>query len=378
MRMIEELMLRGADRMESAEIRRVTAGSQVFCIDNVAEYLYAQTSQEVWDVKTDFPCLAPPFSTLWMEYSRPSKVVSCVHGERSSGALPYRVGFLIEYATLDQIEGQNTQARAIEGMQGFAEALGRVWSPEIERELETAIAAGANLRDIQDSRWGGLTPQARTALRLLYSYVGCRAAARGGPANVRECQWAKDGALWLATFLAFVQARRHAPIFGPFFKQVIAIRGDGSVVGSQCFSDISVPDGEAFSGLSTLWFPALLAISFCHCKNVAITPETKPAALKKRQLERGKPSVTFKVLQISPMQKILRNAGAAEANGLKRALHICRGHFANYETKGLFGKYLGRFWVPQHVRGTLDAGAVVKDYAVNMPVRGSVRREVRA
>jgi hypothetical protein len=49
---------------------------------------------------------------------------------------------------------------------------------------------------------------------------------------------------------------------------------------------------------------------------------------------------------------------------LSRAFHICRGPFAVYEGSGLFGKYFGRFWIPQHVRGSQSSGIVVKDNAV--------------
>jgi hypothetical protein len=109
----------------------------------------------------------------------------------------------------------------------------------------------------------------------------------------------------------------------------------------------------------------LLAISFCHCRNVTLRSEEKPAQLLKRQIARGRPQVTYKVLEITPMKGILKKAGAENAHtGLRRALHICRGHFAAYEDKGLFGKYRGRFWIPQHLRGSQEAGLVVKDYTV--------------
>jgi hypothetical protein len=68
------------------------------------------------------------------------------------------------------------------------------------------------------------------------------------------------------------------------------------------------------------------------------------------------------------MKAILQKTAQENHTGLKRALHICRGHFAHYEDKGLFGKYKGRFWIPQHVRGSIETGAALKDYQVNAPV----------
>jgi hypothetical protein len=41
------------------------------------------------------------------------------------------------------------------------------------------------------------------------------------------------------------------------------------------------------------------------------------------------------------------------------------GHFARYGVDGrglLFGKYAGRFWIPQHARGKKELGVNVNDY----------------
>lgn len=65
------------------------------------------------------------------------------------------------------------------------------------------------------------------------------------------------------------------------------------------------------------------------------------------------------------MKKVLRTEGQSETTGLKRALHICRGHFAHYgDDKPLFGKYTGTFWRPMHARGKVEQGVVVKDYKI--------------
>jgi hypothetical protein len=109
-------------------------------------------------------------------------------------------------------------------------------------------------------------------------------------------------------------------------------------------------------------FPALLAVSFLHCKNVKIisnSPRKSPSGRN-----RHNPCITFKTLEIEPMKRILRDEGQSETNGLKRALHICRGHFKTYEGAGLFGKYPGTYWWDSQVRGKVENGIVVKDYSV--------------
>ena len=68
------------------------------------------------------------------------------------------------------------------------------------------------------------------------------------------------------------------------------------------------------------------------------------------------------------MKATLQSEGGASKNGLKKALHICRGHFATYtQDAPLFGNFVGTVWKPQHVRGNAQHGAVVKDYRVLAP-----------
>jgi hypothetical protein len=116
--------------------------------------------------------------------------------------------------------------------------------------------------------------------------------------------------------------------------------------------------------LSSLLDSALLAISFMHCKNVTLE-EHRPGVPGKRN--RHGPHITFKTLNIKPMKKILSEEGNSESTGLKRALHICRGHFKNFGGKGLFGKYTGTYWWDSQVRGKAENGLVIKDYKVTPP-----------
>jgi len=44
---------------------------------------------------------------------------------------------------------------------------------------------------------------------------------------------------------------------------------------------------------------------------------------------------------------------------------LVRGHFATYtQERPLFGRYAGTVFIPAHVRGTPEAGIVIKDYAL--------------
>lgn len=118
--------------------------------------------------------------------------------------------------------------------------------------------------------------------------------------------------------------------------------------------------------------PALLAVSFAHCKNVErreVRPQTRQI---QRQLERTKATTTYKVLEIDPMRQVLQTEGDISKNGLKTALHICRGHFAVYTAdRPLFGHYVGMVYHKQHTRGTLKKGQVIKGYNVKAPKVGA-------
>lgn len=120
--------------------------------------------------------------------------------------------------------------------------------------------------------------------------------------------------------------------------------------------------------------PVFLALSFMHCKNVERIAHHQPRPERRRLLKEGRHKeveAVFYTLEIDPMKKVLRDEGQVETLGLKRALHITRGHFAEYGPefgKGkLFGKFEGRYWIPQHVKGSAEFGEIRKDYSVKAP-----------
>jgi len=148
-------------------------------------------------------------------------------------------------------------------------------------------------------------------------------------------------------------------------KSVLAVNADGTPAGSHTFTKGPFAD-EASAEMC--FPPALMAISFMNCKNVVKQDATETEGPANKWLRRMKqPKLRYHVLNIEPMKQVLRTEGGVEQNGLKKALHICRGHFATYtDDKPLFGRVTGTFWKPSHVRGSIEQGAVVKDYAVKV------------
>jgi hypothetical protein len=187
--------------------------------------------------------------------------------------------------------------------------------------------------------------------------------------------------VWRGACAAFTQPSRHAAIDGPLTYQLLSVNADGSIVDQVTLVNEPLfrqALGEgwqlAAATATTFWYSGLLAVSFCHCKNVSVRRDEASQRLARRRTERcGGITLSYKTLEIAPMKKVLAKAGAQGPAGLKKALHICRGHFAHYEDKGLFGKYKGRFWIPQHVRGSIEIGAALKDYKVNAPAAGGGR-----
>lgn len=173
--------------------------------------------------------------------------------------------------------------------------------------------------------------------------------------------WAKSPpstAKWVCFASIYVRQHRDVQDAGSMYFWIDAAgkKLHSVVTKTKDNSDASV------NAVQVLMHVPLLSVSFMHCKNVRLVSASsnrkkpKPNANKEH-------CIRFKTLEIDPMKRILATQGRSAETGIQHALHICRGHFRNYEEgKGLFGKYHGTYWVPSHEKGNPDLGAVVKDY----------------
>lgn len=143
------------------------------------------------------------------------------------------------------------------------------------------------------------------------------------------------------------------------------MKADPSFVAIAPPSDQEVIRETAYDAFIT----GVLTLSFMHCKNVVRTDATETEGPPAKWLRRMKqPEIRYHRLEINPMKEVLRREGGSETNGLKKALHICRGHFATYtEERPLFGSFAGTVFREAHVRGSEKEGIVVKDYSVKPP-----------
>lgn len=146
---------------------------------------------------------------------------------------------------------------------------------------------------------------------------------------------------------------------------------DGSLVAEQTYASAVYERNRAQSSDIPTAFhlvaPFALCLSLMHCKNVVMEGHDPPKLSRVLEKKGVKPAVRYHTLAIEPMKQVLRHEGQSEATGLKKALHICRGHFKDYSKHGLFGKYKGMYWWESHARGSADVGVVIKDYAVKQP-----------
>jgi len=283
------------DRSLLEELNKTT----VILIDNVARYYYEDSDQEYWDLQRDFPNVAPPLRSFFMEFSSPKFV-------RHEGIIDavtrptYRTGLLFSYDETKDVKNESVEK--------FSKQVGAKWIATIVIFYDYGgnISRGpmCSLLIKPDGRIGEIPPS--FVVGLYKNYVD----------NMRKCGFSND---------------------------------------------------EVTDSVAITIEPALLAISFMHCKNVTVRKVTIPAGLiRKARKKHHHELIRYHILDIEPMKKVLRSEGNSEKTGLKRALHICRGHFKDYnDGKGLFGRIHGLYWWEQHLRGSVEEGIVNKDYEVH-------------
>jgi hypothetical protein len=184
-----------------------------------------------------------------------------------------------------------------------------------------------------------------------------------------------DNMHWLLCIELFIDygQRGHRP-HGPHGIIRLAIDSEGKLIDTPSMQHYGGADAfttevlEKFIG----WIhPALLTISFLHCKNVTVEENVVPRPLaKKYEARTGTKPCSYKTLVIEPLKQILRQQGRSDSVGLAKAMHICRGHFADYrQGKGLFGKYHQLVWFPAVVRGTQkSAGEELPERTIEVKV----------
>lgn len=332
-RMADRMIEHGVGGKHDETFENSLRSCERIIVDNVSEYLYAGTDQEIWDWGRDFPNLAPPFPTFWMEAVGPKVMRSTIY---PSGVkiVPLEDRFAttgVFAQAYRRPKGASTVdflAGVVRGFPGLAETL--------------------HLNMLSQAEKDGLTT-------LLYS----------------EPEWA----MCLSLFLE--HRNKHYSRY--LLSRLFFLDGAGALVDPAADAedkyhsiwtvgiapDVASAGQTAVEDAAVILFPFGLAISLMHCKNVELVEHRVPSKLQKAYRKRRKREMfRYHVLDIEPMKKVLRMEGDSERVGLKRALHICRGHFKDYRERGLFGQHHGIYWWESQLRGDGKLGIVSKDYNV--------------
>jgi len=148
-------------------------------------------------------------------------------------------------------------------------------------------------------------------------------------------------------------------------RSYVLLDSTGEVIASYIQHNAAIPESQ---NLSISGYAEVVAFANClaHCRNVEV--RDRPVSRQQRRMaeRQGRPVTVYKELVIDAFRKQVRYETQEDGgNEIKRALHICRGHFATYgDDNPLFGKHTGTFWRPMHVRGHTEVGEVKKSYKV--------------
>jgi len=110
-----------------------------------------------------------------------------------------------------------------------------------------------------------------------------------------------------------------------------------------------------------------LFLKISNCKNVGFEDNHPMKKVKRKGKTKkviDKRKYTYKTLTYKLIGGKKKNSTISEnsKNNKSMPLHFCKGCFKEYYVKPLFGKIFGRFWIPDHVRGSLENGFSDKEY----------------
>ena len=186
---------------------------------------------------------------------------------------------------------------------------------------------------------------------------------------------------WLLEIETYMEKHKGAP-FGPVARHLCGLAEDGTwfkhpngkLFWEGGFVEMSVvPPNEVEKEWSAivcqLLFPALMALSFMHCKNVSLETVVPSEKLSRSYRKRhGRPLVSYGELRIDPIRKVLEQQRQGVGGSLRKAFHLCRGHFKTFTADApLLGRATGTYWWAPQVRGAQSEGVSLRDYRVEAP-----------
>jgi len=180
-----------------------------------------------------------------------------------------------------------------------------------------------------------------------------------------------EGARWVLTIYPCALIERD--LFIPHGIILVAMDAEGRQLRAQ----LSSPLGDQYMSLLTASAdmfagPIQMTLTFLNLKNVRLSDPGLPVPEKfarAHERKHDQPLVRYRTVQV-------QGGGTALAplpgpgSGRVMPVHMVRGHMAEYGTDGrglLFGRYAGKFFIHQHLRGKRSAGVSLHDYNVRPP-----------
>ncbi len=182
----------------------------------------------------------------------------------------------------------------------------------------------------------------------------------------------------ITSFLCFLFIQGHGKVYGPVHQNMFRANCEGlGFADKRCefiakkgisYKSVTMICGEEEDRkmMDSITVPVVLNfLKLVNANNISFpirkydinTYNTR--ALKKRNMNNR-----YHVLKIhKPGEKVIGESTDTTNEG-NVPLHTVRGHLRTYDTKGLFGKLFGTFFIPSHARGDEKNGTVTKDYAL--------------
>lgn len=296
--------------IKGVAFRKAINRSEILRCQNISDYYFEGTDQENWNLQKDFPNCAPPWKMFWCEWNGPKKITS--REGNSNFVPPYKFGALVRGMDLS----------------------------EFLLEYTDKLPKGESTKSF---------------------LIGSTKA-----------KWVLEISMFESEYFP------NALKMGPYLMTTVLLVGeDGKVLdlpdiggcNNAVFSMLPYVDGAEHirnicdTGIRNV---VLLSLCFIHCKNVhKIDNVMGPKLIKRRKKDNKIPINRYYTLDIKSFRKTADGDSENKGEGIKKSLHICRGHFKDFTKKGLFGKYKGVFWWDMQVKGSADVGTVRKDYSIN-------------
>lgn len=168
-----------------------------------------------------------------------------------------------------------------------------------------------------------------------------------------------DKVHWVLTIGGYAYGKgktsaQHYNVYGPFSFWRVYVDKEGKCLGTRLHHPHKAEFEETIEW--SLLYTVFESLNFLNCRNVDIVEPTRDRAERKRL---ARLNVNVNEIVVYPKGKSTKKTDSKSVNPIEIPLTSVRGHFAEYGQNGkglLFGKYAGRFWIPQHARGDAAYG----------------------